>query len=278
MIFLPLLISWKPALAFSEVGFPGPFNECQISYIKLLPVCNQGFYFSDRFGRENRSYSLYLKYKGFYRGNIIMQLLEMQDQRCCDRRLSTALEQVVLKSSQQAAAANLSICGEPLMTLTVYTARSQAGAALENDNSSSSAWWRDDVEENWKQKEMRAAEDEMVGWYHWFNGHELGQTLGDGEGQGGLAWCSPWGRRSRTRMNDWTTITLLLSVYASVPLLGDFNSELQDRRILGNALWHFSVMWRRLEKAVTAMQSWKHTSGTNTVLMFVCTGQSVIEQ
>ena len=23
--------------------------------------------------------------------------------------------------------------------------------------------------------------------------HELGQTLGDGEGQGGLAWCSPWG-------------------------------------------------------------------------------------
>ena len=27
-----------------------------------------------------------------------------------------------------------------------------------------------------------------------FNGHELGQTPGDGEGQGGLACCSPWGR------------------------------------------------------------------------------------
>ena len=25
-------------------------------------------------------------------------------------------------------------------------------------------------------------EDEMVGWHHRFNGHELGQTLGDGEG------------------------------------------------------------------------------------------------
>ena len=24
------------------------------------------------------------------------------------------------------------------------------------------------------------------------NGHELGQTPGDGEGQEGLAWCSPW--------------------------------------------------------------------------------------
>ena len=25
------------------------------------------------------------------------------------------------------------------------------------------------------------------------SGHELGQTLGHGEGQGGLACCSPWG-------------------------------------------------------------------------------------
>ena len=35
----------------------------------------------------------------------------------------------------------------------------------------------------------------MVGWHHWFNVHELGQTPGDGEGQGGLACCSPWGRK-----------------------------------------------------------------------------------
>ena len=26
-------------------------------------------------------------------------------------------------------------------------------------------------------------------------GHELGQTSGDGEGQRGLACCSPWGRK-----------------------------------------------------------------------------------
>ena len=30
----------------------------------------------------------------------------------------------------------------------------------------------------------------MVGWHHQFIGHELGQTLGDGEGQGGLVCCS----------------------------------------------------------------------------------------
>ena len=37
-----------------------------------------------------------------------------------------------------------------------------------------------------------ATEDEMVGWHHRCNGDELGQTLGDGEGQGSLACCSPW--------------------------------------------------------------------------------------
>ena len=36
-------------------------------------------------------------------------------------------------------------------------------------------------------------DNEMVGWHHQFNGHELGQTLGDGEGQGSLGCCSPWG-------------------------------------------------------------------------------------
>ena len=35
----------------------------------------------------------------------------------------------------------------------------------------------------------------FVGWRHRFNGHELGQTLGDGERRGSLAYCSPWGSR-----------------------------------------------------------------------------------
>ena len=35
----------------------------------------------------------------------------------------------------------------------------------------------------------------MAGWHHQCNGHEFGQTLGDGEGQGDLACCSPWGHK-----------------------------------------------------------------------------------
>ena len=39
------------------------------------------------------------------------------------------------------------------------------------------------------------AEDEMIGWYHRFNGHEFEEALGVGDGQGRLACCSPWGSK-----------------------------------------------------------------------------------
>ena len=38
-------------------------------------------------------------------------------------------------------------------------------------------------------------EDEMVGWRHQLNGHESEHTPGDGEGQGSLACCTPWGHK-----------------------------------------------------------------------------------
>ena len=44
----------------------------------------------------------------------------------------------------------------------------------------------------------------MAGWHHQCNGHELGQTSADGEGQGGLACCRPWGHRVG---HDWATQT-----------------------------------------------------------------------
>ena len=38
-------------------------------------------------------------------------------------------------------------------------------------------------------------EDEMGGLCHQLNGHEFEQALGVGDGQGGLACCSPWGHK-----------------------------------------------------------------------------------
>ena len=47
-----------------------------------------------------------------------------------------------------------------------------------------------DAGKDWRQEEKGMTEDEMVGWHHWFNGQELGQTPADGEGQGGLVCCN----------------------------------------------------------------------------------------
>ena len=38
-------------------------------------------------------------------------------------------------------------------------------------------------------------QDEVVGWHHRLEGHEFEQASGVRDGQGSLAYCSPWGRK-----------------------------------------------------------------------------------
>ena len=38
-------------------------------------------------------------------------------------------------------------------------------------------------------------EEEMVRWYHWFDGHEFEQSLGDDDELGSLAYCRPLDHR-----------------------------------------------------------------------------------
>ena len=47
-----------------------------------------------------------------------------------------------------------------------------------------------------------ATENEMVGWHRWLDGHEFEPTLGDGEGQGSLVCCSPWGH-GESETTEW---------------------------------------------------------------------------
>ena len=42
-------------------------------------------------------------------------------------------------------------------------------------------------------RRRRGREDEMFGRHHPLSGHEFEQSVGDGEEQGSLACCSPWG-------------------------------------------------------------------------------------
>ena len=64
-----------------------------------------------------------------------------------------------------------------------------------------------DSKKDWRKEEKGTTEDETVGWHHWLDGHESGQAPGVGDGQGGLAWYSPWGCKVRhnwaTELNWW---------------------------------------------------------------------------
>ena len=52
--------------------------------------------------------------------------------------------------------------------------------------------WKDpDAGKDWGQEEKGTTEYETVEWHHRLNGHGFGGTPGVGDGQGGLACCSP---------------------------------------------------------------------------------------
>ena len=68
-------------------------------------------------------------------------------------------------------------------------------------------WKRPWCWERLKAREEGVSEDEMVGWQHWLNAHELEQIPGDSEGQGSLICCNSWGCKELTQPSDWTTTT-----------------------------------------------------------------------
>ena len=90
--------------------------------------------------------------------------------------------------------------------------------------------WRaekdNDAGKDWRQKEKGMTEVEMVGWYHWCNGQELGQTPGDCKEWGSLVCHSPWGREepvmtrwqnNNFKRNRLDKITSLLTLDITVP-------------------------------------------------------------
>ena len=71
--------------------------------------------------------------------------------------------------------------------------------------------WKDpDAGKDWGKEEKGMTEDEMVGWHYLLNGHGFGWTLGVGDRQGCLAWCSSWGRKESdmTEELNWTELML----------------------------------------------------------------------
>ena len=66
-------------------------------------------------------------------------------------------------------------------------------------------------------RRKRGWRDEMAGWHHWLDGRESEWTLGDSDGQGGLACCDSWGRRVGHNW-DWTELNVKINHLSNVRL------------------------------------------------------------
>ena len=69
-----------------------------------------------------------------------------------------------------------------------------------------------DAGKDWRQEEKGTTEDEMVGWHHRLNRHELEQILWASEEQGRLACCSPWDHKELDMLRHWTKTVLQMSL------------------------------------------------------------------
>ena len=85
-----------------------------------------------------------------------------------------------------------------------------------------------DAGKDWRQEEKGMTEDEMFGWHHQLNGHEFEQAPWDGEGQGGLKCCSPWGHKACVLSHFscvWLSVTLWTAACQAPPSIGFSRQE-----------------------------------------------------
>ena len=127
-------------------------------------------------------------------------------------------------------------------------------------------WTDPDAGKDWRQDEKGTTEDEMVRWHHRLNEHGFGWTLGVGDGQGGPACCSSWGRKEldtteqlnwMKRKKIWYTHTrILLSAKTRMNLEGIMLSEMSQRKT--NTVWpHLYVESEIKQQAHRHREDWR---------------------
>ena len=90
-----------------------------------------------------------------------------------------------------------------------------------------------DAGRDWGQEEKGMTEDEMAGWHHQLDGRVFEWTPGVGDGQGGLACCSSWGRKE-SDMTEWLNLTELKvsSGIAKCPLFQKLRTIVLNKQTL----------------------------------------------
>ena len=70
--------------------------------------------------------------------------------------------------------------------------------------------WKDpDAGKDWRQKEKGTTEDEMVGWHHWLNGHELNRLWELVMDRDACCAAVRGVTKSCTWLNDWTELKFM---------------------------------------------------------------------
>ena len=125
--------------------------------------------------------------------------------------------------------------------------------------------WKDpDAGKDGRQEEEGMTEDEMVGWHHRLNGHEFEYTLGVGDGQGGLACCSPWGgkesdttdwlnRTEQRETKDLNSGTYIISIFVS--FIHKWFIDLMKSQSSGKREWK---TWQAASKIDIAIWNTQH--------------------
>ena len=88
-----------------------------------------------------------------------------------------------------------------------------------------------DAGKDWRREKKGTTEDEMVGWHHRLNGHEFEQALGNGDGQGGLACCSPWGHKE-SDMTEQVNNSTFLSEMSTWPQMRQGEQTVSSRCLI----------------------------------------------
>ena len=93
-----------------------------------------------------------------------------------------------------------------------------------------------DAGKDWRQEEKGMIEDEMVGWHHWFNGHEFEQTMGVGGGQGTLCAAVHGVAKSQTWLSNWNELRtgILFPLFSPIP---DFSIYIFIHYLIIQSIW-----------------------------------------
>ena len=115
----------------------------------------------------------------------------------------------------------------------------------------------------WRQEEKGTTEDEMVGWRHWFNGHEFEQSLGDSE----EACWSPWGCQGKDT-TEWLDNNNIMWLYVCLKARECITVRVSPSVTYGFGV--FMICWCRLINTTNSPLWWGMLMVIEALCVCVC--------